>query len=41
MIAAKSGVFSIVELLMKFKPDVNIKDSVSQLKLTNSNSIVL
>lgn len=29
MFAAKNGVFSIVQLLLKFKPDVNIKDSVS------------
>ena len=29
MFAAKNGIFSIVELLIKFKPDVNIKDSVS------------
>lgn len=30
MFAAKNGVFSIVKLLLKFKPDVNIKDSVCQ-----------
>ena len=29
MFAAKNGVFSIVKLLLKFKPDVNIRDSVS------------
>ena len=29
MFAAKNGVFSIVQLLLKFKPNVNIKDSVS------------
>ena len=31
MFAAKNGVFSIVKLLLKYKPDVNIKDSVSQM----------
>ena len=30
MFAAKNGVFSIVKLLLKYKPDVSIKDSVSQ-----------
>ena len=29
MFAAKNGVFSIVTLLLKYKPDVSIKDSVS------------
>ena len=29
MFAAKNGIFSIVQLLLKFKPDINIKDSVS------------
>ena len=29
MLAATNGAFSIVKLLMKHKPDVNIKDSVS------------
>ena len=29
MLAAKNGAFSIVKLLMKHKPDVSIKDSVS------------
>ena len=31
MTAAKSGAFAIVELLLKYKPDVDIKDSVSQV----------
>jgi hypothetical protein len=35
MFAAKNGVFSIVQLLLKFKPDVNIKDSVSVVILFN------
>ena len=33
MLAAKSGTFSIVKLLLKHKPDVNIKDSVSLIGL--------
>ena len=34
MFAAKNGIYSIVKLLLKYKPDVNIKDSVSQNSVT-------
>ena len=41
MFAAKNGVFSIVKLLLKFKSDVNIRDSVSHTSGIVEFSIVL
>ena len=42
MFAATNGVFSIVKLLLKYKPDVSIKDSVSQnYRKLHTSSIIL
>ena len=34
MYAAKHGIFTIVKLLLRYKPNVHVKDSVSQIMIT-------